>query len=155
MKTFQLFAALSLVAFAHTLDAQSDKAAVARVTQTMDDFSKYDAAAFGSNFTEDAVIVNPLGMVFKSRQEVVAVHEQVFKSWGPAPTSATYKIESQTIKTLADDLTLVTTMAEHSGDPKSGEGKLVYSMLMKKVGAEWLIAFAQVTPAMDPSVMNH
>ncbi len=114
--------------------------------KAIDSFYAYDAAGFAANFTEDGILINPLGMMFTGPAMIQAVHEEVFQSWGEAPTNIQHNQTNKMFRTLCEDLVQLSFTHESKGNPSAGEGQMTFALLFSKENGEWLIKSAQLTP---------
>ena len=152
MKTFNFIILSALLLGSLQVNAQSQKPILDRIENIISDFMAYDSKAFSENFTPQTRVINPLGMTFKSPEEIHQVHAKVFESWGTPPSDASIKMLQKEVQFLSTDLAMANLLVESSGDKKAGEGKMNYTFLLQNTGGTWLIKFAQLTPVIDMAV---
>ena len=152
MKTFNLIILATLLIGSIQVKAQSTKPILDRIDNTLTNFMAYDSKAFSENFTPQTRVINPLGMTFKSPEEIDQVHAKVFDSWGTPPSNVSVNILQKEVQFLSTDLAMVNLLIESSGDKNAGEGKMNYTFLLQNTGGKWLIKFAQLTPVIDMAV---
>jgi len=107
----------------------------------------YDADAFADNFTIDATLIAPFGQLMRGRSEIRETHKKVFQDWGGTPPANPVDEQSnKKIEYLNQGLALVTFINTSKGDKARGEGKMSYTVLLKKQMDDWLVHAVQMTP---------
>ena len=161
MKTMILTFAVALAAFAGFAQSNADEKAVRAVIQKMEDaWNAHDYTYTGQYniYAPDATMINPVGMYWKSRAEIVKAHqvfgEMMFKN-------TTSKIQQVDIRFLAPTVALATVKDQHrveqdynypdgrkaasKGDTHQG----MMNVILCKKNEQWQISTLQVTE-IDP-----
>jgi len=120
------------------------------VSAVVDAWNRHDMKAYSALFTEDADFVNVVGMHFRGRPQIEAVHidlhRTIFKN-------SNLRAVSTTVRPVNDQVTLAHIAWEMSGAeglpgwnvPELRKGMM--SLVLVRTGDRWLITAAQNTDA--------
>lgn len=157
MKTTILFLALFLICQLNFAQSSTEEKAVRAVIQKMDDaWNAHDYTFAGKYdiYAPDAIVINPVGMYWKNRSEILNAYqvfgEMMFK-YGST------KSEQVDVRFLAPTVAMATIKAmyrtdeDHTlpGGHKVPKGTTDYDMLnviLTKKNNDWKIASIQLTP---------
>jgi uncharacterized protein (TIGR02246 family) len=157
MKTF--ISTLALVLFYSITYAQSatDDKAVRAVIQKMDDaWNAHDYSYSGQYdiYTLDATLVNPVGMYWKNRAEIIKAHQAFGETMFKYTTTKSQQVN---LRFLAPTVAVATFKAQYQveqeyklpdGKKAGSKGDTNYAMInvvLIKQNAAWKIASQQVT----------
>lgn len=165
MKAFVSTLALVLVYCISYAQSATDEKAIGAVIQKMDDaWNAHDYSYSGKYdfYTPDATLVNPVGMYWKNRAEIIKAH-QVFGETMFKYSSSKSQVVG--LRFLAPIVALATVKAQYqfeqdynSPDGKAhSKGDFDYAMInvvFTKQNGAWKIASQQVSN-FDPKVQEH
>lgn len=157
MKTLRLTLAMLLICGLTFGQSSADKKAVRAVIQKMDDaWNAHDYTYAGKYdiYAPDAVMINPVGMYWKSRSEILKAHkvfgEMMFKHGSTKSEPVDVRFLSPTVA-MATIKAMYRADEDHTlpGGQKVSKGDTDYNMLnviFTKKNNDWKIASLQVTP---------
>ncbi len=149
MKALRMTAfAISFFTFFNSY-AQDEQAIWKAMEKTLETFYAYDATGFASNFSDDCVLINPLGMAFQGPETIESVHEEVFRAWGKPSEDLWHKQSNKVFRNICEDVVQLSFTHEVKGDPKAGEGQMTLMMLFVKQDNQWKIKSGQLTPVVE------
>jgi uncharacterized protein (TIGR02246 family) len=113
-------------------------------------WNRHDMKAFATHFTEDADFVNVLGMHFRGRPQIEAVHVDLHRT---IFKNSNLRAASTTVRLVNDQVALAHIAWEMTGAeglsgwnvPDLRKGML--SLVLVRTGDRWLITAAQNTDA--------
>ncbi|MBR9922460.1 MAG: SgcJ/EcaC family oxidoreductase [Bacteroidetes bacterium] len=138
------FVIVSLFAFVFTLNVQAQEShpAFATLKSAGEAYDARNAEAFAAFFTEDALLVNPMGGVSNGREAIFQGHNYHFKQMeeqGVPIEESADDWEVQGIQELADNLVYGVVDSATSG--------LTFGVLFEEqADGNWLIKSIQMTP---------
>ncbi len=163
MKTFVSTFALLLVYFTSFAQSPTDQKAVRAVIQKMDDaWNAHDYSYSGQYdiYAPDATLVNPVGMYWKNRAEIIKAHHVLGETMLKYTSTKSQQVD---LRFLAPTVALATVKARYhaeqdynfpDGKKASSKGDTNYAMInvvFTKQNGAWRIASEQVT-GFDPKV---
>jgi uncharacterized protein (TIGR02246 family) len=166
MRTIRFTLALLLICSLSFAQSATDEKAVRAVIQTMDDaWNAHDYTYSGKYdiYDQNALMINPVGMYWKNKGEIVKAH-QVFGETMFKYTSS--KSEIVDLRFLAPTVAVAIVRAQHrveqdynlpSGEKAGSKGdtnEVMLSVVFTKKNEAWKIASLQVTP-IDPNAVAH
>ena len=120
------------------------------VSAVVDAWNRHDMKAYSALFTEDADFVNVVGMHFRGRPQIEAVHADLHRT---IFKNSNLRAVSTTVRPVNDQVTLAHIAWEMSGAeglpgwnvPELRKGMM--SLVLVRTGDRWLITAAQNTDA--------
>ncbi|MCB0705145.1 MAG: DUF4440 domain-containing protein [Saprospiraceae bacterium] len=142
MKFNQLFALVLCFAFSFSLQAQDMHPAYKTLEKAGIAYDSRDAAAFAANFTEDAILISPMGSVLNGKEAIFQGHSYFFQQMGDAPAEQAEQVWIPKGHQQLSDGLVFGVVAD--GDQ---EGNLVFAVVFEKqTDGQWLIKSVQMTP---------
>lgn len=157
MKPFVSTLALVLIYFISFAQSATDEKAVHAVIQKMDDAwnaHEYSYSGKYDIYASDATLVNPVGMYWKSRAEIVKAHQMLGKTMFKYMSAKSQQVD---LRFLAPTVALATLKAQYrteqdynfpDGKKASSKGDTDYAIInvvFTKQNGAWKIASQQVT----------
>ena len=163
MKTFVSTLALVLVYCISYAQSATDEKAIRAVIQKMDDaWNAHDYSYSGQYdiYAPDATLVNPVGMYWKNRAEIIKAHQVLGETMFKYTSAKSQQVD---LRFLAPTVALATVKAQYrveqdynfpDGKKADSKGDTDYAMInvvLTKQNGAWKIASQQVTH-FDPKV---
>jgi ketosteroid isomerase-like protein len=156
MSNISKMAALLLSCFfalnlpAQTISDADQKGIEATYQSFMTAFEQMDAASMGPLFTENAVLVNPLGEIVRGRANLITSYTGLFNYFKSQPKPDRYEVKNENWEThyLAKDQILVSyteVSTSYFGATQNVE-KLSQAVVLRKTGDKWLAELVSLTP---------
>jgi uncharacterized protein (TIGR02246 family) len=157
MKTFTSTLTLVLVCCISYAQSPADEKAVRAVIQKMDDaWNAHDYSYSGKYdiYTKDATLVNPVGMYWKNRAEIIQAHQVLGETMFKYTSAKSQQVD---LRFLAPTVALATVKAQYQteqdynfpdGKKASSKGDLDYAIInivCTRQNGVWKIASQQVT----------
>jgi len=125
-----------------------DAVVSAVVTTVVEAWNRHDMKAYSAQFTEDADFVNVIGMHFRGRPQIEAVHIDLHRT---IFRNSNLLAVSTTVRPVTDQVTLAHVAWEMTGAeglpgwnaPELRKGMM--SLVLARSGDRWLITAAQNT----------
>jgi uncharacterized protein (TIGR02246 family) len=166
MKTIRFTLALLLISSIAFAQSATDEKAVRAVIQKMDDaWNAHDYAYSGKYdiYDQNAMMINPVGMYWKDRSQIIKAHqvfgESMFKFSSSKSQIADIRFLAPTVA-MAIIRTQYLVEQDHtlpSGEKAGSKGDISHSMLsvvLTKKNEAWKISSLQVT-TVDPKAAAH
>lgn len=138
-------------------DTSSDDAAIRSVIQkAADAWENGDGEAYGEPFAEDADYVTFGGMRLRGREQIAALHQQLFD--GPLAGSR-LQLQIESVRFLTPDVALAHVsggIIEAGQDALTSDRNSLQSLVLTRRDGKWQVAGCQVTriQAMPPGPRN-
>jgi uncharacterized protein (TIGR02246 family) len=125
-----------------------DAVVSAVVTTVVEAWNRHDMKAYSAQFTEDADFVNVIGMHFRGRPQIEAVHIDLHRT---IFRNSNLRAVSSTVRSVNDQVALAHVAWEMTGAeglpgwnaPELRKGMM--SLVLARSGDRWLITAAQNT----------
>jgi uncharacterized protein (TIGR02246 family) len=166
MKAIRLTLTMLMIYSLSFAQSAADEKAVRAVIQKMDDaWNAHDYNYSGKYdiYDKDAVMINPVGMYWKDRSQIVKAHQVFGESMFKFSSS---KSQITDIRFLAPTVAMAIIQAEYrveqdhnlpSGEKAGSKGDISHSMLnvvLTKKNEAWKVSALQVT-TVDPRAAAH
>jgi uncharacterized protein (TIGR02246 family) len=166
MKTLRFTLAALLLSSLGFAQSATDEKAVRAVIQKMDDAWNADDFTYSGKYdiyTPDAVMINPVGMYWRNRAEIIKAHQVFGETMFKFSTAKSQPVD---IRFLAPTVALATIKGQYvveedhnlpDGSKAGSKGDTGYNMLtavLTKKNNSWKIASLQVTE-LNQAVQKH
>jgi len=145
MKTFKLFSIAALMMITIPSFAQQEANVWSAIKSMQDAFYTFDAQAFAGNFTDDGILVSPMGQIMRGQSIIEKAHKPLFKMWGAPPADVKYSLGNKSCTFIKDDLALVTYTLTSQNGGATGNGQTTFSGLVKNENGKWKVHHLQLT----------